>query len=80
MRVADVPDQPQVLANNTFARSVHPIAGAMIEPRPPVHFDDTRLDPSGPAPAMGQHTDEILAELGFDPSSIADLRSRGVVR
>ena len=27
----------------------------------------------------GQHTDAILAELGHDPASIADLRSRNIV-
>ena len=30
-------------------------------------------------PMLGEHTDEILAALGYDPSAIADLRSRGVV-
>ena len=33
----------------------------------------------GPAPLAGQHTDAILAELGYDPTRIAELRERGVV-
>ena len=32
-----------------------------------------------PAPTLGQHTDEILGELGYDAAAIADLRSRKVV-
>ena len=32
-----------------------------------------------PPPAMGQHTDEILAELGRSPAQIAQLHSEGVV-
>ncbi len=32
-----------------------------------------------PAPALGEHTGQILAELGFDPAAIADLRARRVV-
>ena len=64
VRVADVPHHPQVLVNDTFALGTHPVAGAMVQPRPPVQFGGERLEPAGPAPAMGQHTDEILAELG----------------
>jgi crotonobetainyl-CoA:carnitine CoA-transferase CaiB-like acyl-CoA transferase len=33
----------------------------------------------GRAPLLGEHTDRILAGLGFDPDDIADLRRRGVV-
>ena len=32
-----------------------------------------------PAPALGEHTDEILAELGYDTQAIADLRDHGVI-
>jgi formyl-CoA transferase len=33
----------------------------------------------GPSPELGEHTEEILREIGFDPARIADLRARGVV-
>jgi len=32
-----------------------------------------------PPPALGEHTDEVLAELGFDAQRIAALRSSGIV-
>ena len=32
-----------------------------------------------PAPALGQHTQEILAELGYEAAAVAELRARGVV-
>jgi crotonobetainyl-CoA:carnitine CoA-transferase CaiB-like acyl-CoA transferase len=32
-----------------------------------------------PTPEFGQHTDEILHELGYNDGAIADLRARGVV-
>ena len=32
-----------------------------------------------PTPELGEHTDSILAELGYDAAGIADLRARGVV-
>ena len=39
------------------------------------------LDQVGPerAPDLGEHTDEILQELGFDPEAVTSLRSKGVV-
>jgi crotonobetainyl-CoA:carnitine CoA-transferase CaiB-like acyl-CoA transferase len=32
-----------------------------------------------PSPELGQHTDELLAGLGFAADAIADLRARGIV-
>jgi crotonobetainyl-CoA:carnitine CoA-transferase CaiB-like acyl-CoA transferase len=32
-----------------------------------------------PAPALGEHTDEVLAEAGLSREEIADLRDRGIV-
>ena len=33
----------------------------------------------GPAPTLGQHTDEVLTETGVTPAEIEDLRGKGVV-
>jgi crotonobetainyl-CoA:carnitine CoA-transferase CaiB-like acyl-CoA transferase len=34
---------------------------------------------AGPAPSIGQHTDSVLRELGYDEATISDLRARGVI-
>ncbi len=48
---------------------------AMLPPGVPASFEP-RMDP---VPALGQHTDAILAELGYDRDAVAKLRAAGVV-
>jgi len=45
----------------------------------PVRLDGERADSDLPAPALGEHTDEVLASLGVAPEDAARLRSEGVI-
>jgi crotonobetainyl-CoA:carnitine CoA-transferase CaiB-like acyl-CoA transferase len=45
----------------------------------PLDFSDTRWAPGGPVPEIGQHTEEILLELGYDWERIAALRESGAL-
>lgn len=46
---------------------------------PPMEFDETIVPPRGPAPEIGQHTEEILLEHGFDWDKISELRQSGAL-
>jgi crotonobetainyl-CoA:carnitine CoA-transferase CaiB-like acyl-CoA transferase len=72
----DLPTDPQVARNEVFVERHHPQAGRMREPRPAARFSATPAEPGAPAPVMGQHSDEIVAELGLDA---AELRAAGVI-
>jgi len=46
---------------------------------PPLLIDGARPGAITPPPTLGEHTDEILAELGFDTTQAADLKAKKVV-
>ena len=74
----DVLADEQVRAAGGFVEV--PDAGTTtLLPATPVDFADAPLAPSAMAPGHGQHTDEILGELGRESAAIDSLRERGVV-
>ena len=77
-RLEELHEDPQVVSNETFVESVHPLAGRMREPRPAPRFRGTPARVGGAAPSLGEHTDEVLAELGL-AGEIAALRESGIV-
>ena len=76
--LAELHRDPQVVTNRTFVEREHPICGRLREPRPPARFGAAVLEPAGPAPGLGEHSDEILAEIGAG-GRIAELRAHGAV-
>jgi len=58
----------------------HPVAGPYRVINPAVRFDATPAALHRPAPLIGEHGDELLADVGYSPDEIAALRSSGVLR
>ncbi len=82
-RVRSVPEMlvdPQALLNGTLATVQHPALGPVRVLGVPVRLAGTPGAPAGPPPALGEHTDAILAEAGIPGAEIARLRQAGVVR
>ena len=70
---------PQVAALGAVVETDHPKAGRLRQMRNAARFEGTPADLRRPAPALGEHTDEILAEAGYSPAEIAGLRADGVI-
>ena len=77
---ADLPEDPQVKASGMIVEEVHPRAGPFRTLAPPLDFSRTPGSIRTGAPALGEHSDAVLAEAGLTPPAIADLRAAGVVR
>ena len=75
----DLFTDPQIVANELIVESTHPHAGAMRQARPPVRFEDTPAAIRRPAPMLGEHTDEVMAELGISAEEIGELRRSSVI-
>jgi crotonobetainyl-CoA:carnitine CoA-transferase CaiB-like acyl-CoA transferase len=58
---------------------VHPIVGPHSRPTALVRFSRSTTVDDGTAPGIGQHTDAVLGELGYDETRRADLRRRGII-
>jgi crotonobetainyl-CoA:carnitine CoA-transferase CaiB-like acyl-CoA transferase len=80
LRRKDILDNEQVLAMRLIEELEQPTVGRVRQPRPAARFDDTAVGEARPAPRIGQHSEEILAELGFDQNAIAGLKNQKVVR
>ncbi|MFP6605405.1 MAG: CoA transferase [Myxococcota bacterium] len=72
----DVHEDPQVRHAGSLVETSHPVLGAMRYPRPPFHFEGQASFPARHAPFLGDHTREILSELGIDESEIKRLEER----
>ena len=72
-------EDPQVVHNGTLHTWDHPVAGRVRQPRHPVRFASSPTPVPEQVPGLGEHTDEILAELGRTDADIAALRESGAV-
>ena len=58
----------------------HPTVGTVKLSGNLVSFDGFTTLPGRPTPLLGQHTSEVLAELGYTPDQIDELYELGVVK
>ncbi len=75
----EVISDPQSRARGAFTKIDHPTQGEMELVDTPVKFGKARVGVRGPAPELGQHTEEVLLEAGYNWDDIVKLRDEGVI-
>jgi crotonobetainyl-CoA:carnitine CoA-transferase CaiB-like acyl-CoA transferase len=77
--VGEALEDPQLRARQMVLEEEHPQYGRVRTLGSPIKLSDTPPVMRRPPHAFGQHTDEVLRELGYDPAAIAALREQGAV-
>ena len=75
----EILENEQIKANELIFQYEHPGLGQIRQPRPGAKFSRSDIRKEAIAPYLGEHTDEVLADLGFSQEAIASLIESGVV-
>lgn len=77
--MAELYADPWVAERDQVVELAHPTAGTYRGTGFPVKASTTPAGPELAPPTLGQHTDEVLDQLGYDSAAVADLRRDGIV-
>jgi crotonobetainyl-CoA:carnitine CoA-transferase CaiB-like acyl-CoA transferase len=75
----DVFINPQIQHNGSVVEYEHPIYGNYRQSKQPIQFSVTATEPTLQPPLHGEHTTEVLGELGYAGADIQTLRDKGVI-
>ncbi len=75
----EVVNDPQIRHREMALELEHPEVGKVMQPGIALKLSETPGSVRRFPPAPGEHTDEILGELGFEASEVATLRDKGVI-
>ncbi len=78
--IADVVANPQLKHRRQIVETEHPTAGRVPMQGITIQYSETKAEIRRPAPTLGQHNEEVLAQwLGYSSEKVAQLRAEGVI-
>jgi len=77
--VPEVFEDPQVVHRAMLRRLPHPVAGSVPQVMNPLRFGNAALRADAAPPLLGQHTADVLTELGLSAEQIQDYRDRKII-
>lgn len=75
----DVFAEAQIVHRQLVRDLDHPLSGKVPQVTTPIKYSKTDLEYKTPPPLLGQHTSEVLEEIGLDKEAIKALKDKGVV-
>ena len=78
--VQELLEDEQILENDMLIELEHTSAGKVKMISPLLKMSDTKLNPKLASPMLGEHTDEILGDLGYSKEKIAELKNKNITK
>jgi len=78
--VQELLEDEQILENDMLVELEHTSAGKVKMISPLLKMSDTKLNPKLASPMLGEHTDEILGDLGYSKEKIAELKNKNITK
>jgi formyl-CoA transferase len=78
LSMKEIAEEPALRATGTVVEVDHPIRGKYLTVGNPIKLSDSPTDVTR-SPLLGEHTDQILQELGFNTDQLIDLRHKKVI-
>ena len=78
LSMKEIADEPSLRASGTIVEVDHTKRGKYLTVGSPIKFSDSPTEVTR-SPLLGEHTDEVLAELGYSTAEIASLREAKVI-
>ncbi len=78
LSMKEIADEPSLRATRTIVEVDHPKRGKYLTVGNPIKMSDSATEVTR-SPLLGEHTDEVLAELGYGTQDIAGLRAKKVI-
>ena len=77
--IEDMFSDPHITERDMFKEMQHPVAGMIQQIGFPIKFSETPGEIYAHAPGLGEHTEVILKQLGYDKADLAKLQAAGVI-
>jgi formyl-CoA transferase len=78
LSMEELANEPSLRATGTVVEVDHPTRGKYLTVGNPIKLSDSPTDVTR-SPLLGEHTDEVLAEIGYGPEELRQLRSKKVI-
>ena len=78
--VQELLEDEQILENDMLVELKHTSAGKVKMISPLLKMSDTKLNPKLASPMLGEHTDEILGDLGYSKEKISELKNKNITK
>lgn len=77
--VAQALSDPHLIERGMIVQLEHPALGMIKSIATPVHLADSPLVYYRHPPRLGEHSDEVMSELGFDATTVQEFRAKGII-